>query len=84
MYASLLRFCAPCIWSFLRSHRAKEFLRDHQKGENGRLDYIISVATVAGISIIMALSFYVPFMTGQISLAQAGFAAIGLRGSRAA
>ena len=45
------------------------------------MDYIISVATVAGISIIMALSFYVPFMTGQISLAQAGFAAIGAYGA---
>jgi branched-chain amino acid transport system permease protein len=52
-----------------------------KKGEKGRLDYIISVATVAGISIIMALSFYVPFMTGQISLAQAGFAAIGAYGA---
>ena len=46
-----------------------------------RLDYLISVATVAGISIIMALSFYLPFMTGQISLGQAGFAAIGAYGS---
>lgn len=45
------------------------------------MDYILSVATVAGISIIMALSFYVPFMTGQISLAQAGFAAIGAYGA---
>ena len=41
------------------------------------MEYILSVATVAGINIIMALSFYAPFMTGQISLAQAGFAAIG-------
>jgi branched-chain amino acid transport system permease protein len=45
------------------------------------LDYILSVATVAGINIIMALSFYAPFMTGQISLAQAGFAAIGAYGA---
>jgi branched-chain amino acid transport system permease protein len=41
------------------------------------LEYILSVGTVAGINIIMALSFYAPFITGQISLAQAGFAAIG-------
>jgi len=45
------------------------------------LDYLISVATIAGIYIIMALSFYLPFMTGQISLAQAGFMAIGAYGS---
>jgi branched-chain amino acid transport system permease protein len=41
------------------------------------LDYFISVGTVAGIYIIGALSFYLPFITGQISLAQAGFMAIG-------
>lgn len=41
------------------------------------MEYILSVGTVAGINIIMALSFYAPFITGQISLAQAGFAAIG-------
>ena len=41
------------------------------------MDYLFSVATVAGIYIIMALSFYLPFMTGQISLGQAGFMAIG-------
>ncbi len=41
------------------------------------MDYLISVATIAGINIIMALSFYLPFVTGQISLAQAGFMAIG-------
>ena len=27
---SLLSFCAPCIWSFLRNHRSGYFLRDHQ------------------------------------------------------
>ena len=27
---SLLRFWAPCIWSFLRSHPFGDFLRDHQ------------------------------------------------------
>jgi branched-chain amino acid transport system permease protein len=47
------------------------------------LDYLISVATVAGISIIMALSFYLPFITGQISLGQAGFMAIGAYGAAA-
>jgi branched-chain amino acid transport system permease protein len=41
------------------------------------LDYLISVVTIAGINIIMALSFYLPFMTGQISLGQAGFMSIG-------
>jgi branched-chain amino acid transport system permease protein len=41
------------------------------------LDYLISVLIIAGINIIMALSFYLPFMTGQISLGQAGFMSIG-------
>jgi branched-chain amino acid transport system permease protein len=45
------------------------------------VDYLLSVATIAGIYIIMALSFYLPFITGQISLAQAGFMAIGAYGS---
>jgi hypothetical protein len=29
--ASLLSFCAPCSWSFLRNHRSGDFLRDYQK-----------------------------------------------------
>jgi hypothetical protein len=29
MYASLLSFCAPGVWSFLRDHRSGDFLRDH-------------------------------------------------------
>lgn len=41
------------------------------------MDYFLSVVTIAGINIIMALSFYLPFMTGQISLGQAGFMSIG-------
>ena len=41
------------------------------------MDYLISVITIAGINIIMALSFYLPFMTGQISLGQTGFMSIG-------
>lgn len=41
------------------------------------MGYLISVITVAGIKIIMTLSFYLPFMTGQISLGQAGFMSIG-------
>ena len=41
------------------------------------MDYLTSVVTIAGINIIMALSFYLPFMTGQISLGQAGFMSIG-------
>jgi len=45
------------------------------------LDYLLSVVTIAGIWIIMALSFYLPFMTGQISLGQAGFMSIGAYGA---
>jgi branched-chain amino acid transport system permease protein len=45
------------------------------------LDYLLSVLTMAGIWIIMALSFYLPFMTGQISLGQAGFMSIGAYGA---
>ncbi len=41
------------------------------------MDYLLSVAAIAGINVIMALSFYMPFITGQISLGQAGFMAIG-------
>lgn len=41
------------------------------------MDYLFSVAAIAGINVIMALSFYLPFITGQISLGQAGFMAIG-------
>lgn len=41
------------------------------------MDYLVSIAIIAGIYIIMSLSFYLPFMVGQISLAQAGFMAIG-------
>jgi MFS family permease len=26
----LLRFCAPCIWSFLHCHPVSDFLQDHQ------------------------------------------------------
>jgi branched-chain amino acid transport system permease protein len=48
------------------------------------LDYLLSVATVAGIYIIMALSFYLPFITGQISLGQAGFMAVGAYASAVA
>lgn len=45
------------------------------------MDYLLSVVTIAGIWIIMALSFYLPFMTGQISLGQAGFMSIGAYGA---
>ena len=45
------------------------------------MDYLLSVLTMAGIWIIMALSFYLPFMTGQISLGQAGFMSIGAYGA---
>lgn len=40
-------------------------------------EYIESVLIFAGINIIAAYSFYVPFKTGQISLGQAGFMAVG-------
>jgi len=41
------------------------------------LEYYFSIAIIAGLWAIMSLSFYLPFMTGQISLAQAGFMALG-------
>ncbi|MFQ5914355.1 MAG: branched-chain amino acid ABC transporter permease [Nitrospinota bacterium] len=40
-------------------------------------EYTESVLVFTGIHIIAAFSFYLPFMTGQISLGQAGFMAIG-------
>jgi branched-chain amino acid transport system permease protein len=40
-------------------------------------EYIESVLIFTGIHIIAAYSFYVPFKTGQISLGQAGFMAVG-------
>ncbi len=45
------------------------------------MDYLISVLIIAGINSVMALSFYLPFMTGQISLGQAGFMSIGAYGA---
>lgn len=39
--------------------------------------YVQSLLIFVGINIIAAFSFYVPFKTGQISLGQAGFMAIG-------
>jgi len=44
-------------------------------------EYIQSVLIFTGINIIAAYSFYVPFKTGQISLGQAGFMAVGAYGS---
>ena len=40
-------------------------------------EYIRSVLIFAGINVIAAYSFYVPFKTGQISLGQAGFMGVG-------
>lgn len=40
-------------------------------------EYIQSVLIFLGINVIAAYSFYVPFKTGQISLGQAGFMAVG-------
>ena len=39
--------------------------------------YVESILIFNGINIIMALSLYLPFSAGQISLAQAGFMSIG-------
>lgn len=39
--------------------------------------YTESILIFAGINIIMALSFYLPFSAGMLSLAQAGFMGIG-------
>jgi branched-chain amino acid transport system permease protein len=45
---------------------------------DGWLDgYTRSVLIFAGINVIAAYSFYVPFKTGQVSLGQAGFMAVG-------
>jgi branched-chain amino acid transport system permease protein len=44
----------------------------------GLLDgYTRSLLVFAGIQVIAAYSFYVPFKTGQVSLGQAGFMAVG-------
>ena len=39
--------------------------------------YTLSLLIFAGINVIAAYSFYVPFKTGQVSLGQAGFMAVG-------
>ena len=45
---------------------------------NGLIDgYTQSVLIFTGINIVAAYSFFVPFKTGQVSLGQAGFMAIG-------
>jgi len=45
---------------------------------NGLIDaYTQSILVFTGISIIAAYSFFVPFKTGQVSLGQAGFMAVG-------
>lgn len=45
---------------------------------DGLLDgYTRSLVVFAGINIIAAYSFYLPFKTGQVSLGQAGFMAVG-------
>lgn len=45
---------------------------------DGLIDgYTQSVLVFAGINIIAAYSFFVPFKTGQVSLGQAGFMAVG-------
>ena len=36
-----------------------------------------SLLVFAGINVIAAYSFYVPYKTGQVSLGQAGFMAVG-------
>ena len=45
---------------------------------DGLLDgYTRSLLIFAGINVIAAYSFYLPYKTGQVSLGQAGFMAIG-------
>src|SRR5262250_2647655 len=45
---------------------------------DGLLDgYTRSLLIFAGINVIAAYSFYAPFKTGQVSLGQAGFMAVG-------
>jgi branched-chain amino acid transport system permease protein len=45
---------------------------------NGLIDaYTQSILVFTGINVIAAYSFFVPFKTGQVSLGQAGFMAIG-------
>ena len=45
---------------------------------DGLLDgYTHSLLIFAGINVIAAYSFYAPFKTGQVSLGQAGFMAVG-------
>lgn len=46
--------------------------------------YTLSVLIFAGINVMAAYSFYVPFKTGQVSLGQAGFMAVGAYGSAVA
>jgi branched-chain amino acid transport system permease protein len=43
--------------------------------------YTQSLLVFAGINVIAAYSFYVPYKTGQVSLGQAGFMAVGAYGS---
>ena len=40
-------------------------------------DYTQSILIFTGINVIAAYSFFAPFKTGQVSLGQAGFMAIG-------
>jgi branched-chain amino acid transport system permease protein len=52
---------------------------------DGLLDgYTLSLLIFAGINAIAAYSFYVPFKTGQVSLGQAGFMAVGAYASAVA
>jgi branched-chain amino acid transport system permease protein len=46
--------------------------------------YTLSLLIFAGINVIAAYSFYVPFKTGQVSLGQAGFMAVGAYASAVA
>lgn len=45
------------------------------------MSYIVTILTVAGLNAILALSVYLTLLTGQFSLAQVGFWAIGAFGS---
>jgi branched-chain amino acid transport system permease protein len=45
------------------------------------MSYIVTMLTVAGLNAILAVSVYLTLLTGQFSLAQVGFWAIGAYGS---
>src|SRR5689334_18120097 len=45
------------------------------------MSYLVTILTVAGLNAILALSVYLTLATGQFSLAQVGFWALGAYGA---